>query len=247
MKHLKRFNESEENKVKEQEMGFDSKSLIDDETVGFKTSVEDSEKDEKEFKKELDKVEKFESFSNQSLISEKLKYHLDNNKSIVENVFRPGSNSFLNLIKEARTFFDRGQIELSKQDKELFESTDIGKFEKFNGELVPLDLPMEYIEDINEAEYKGKEVKLNHPMRSSGPKKYKVYVKDPKTGNVKVVHFGDVKGGLTAKVSDPKARARFSSRMNCPAKKDKMTPGYWSCRLTKYGHLWNGHTYPGYW
>lgn len=163
MKYIKRFNESEEKKVKDQEMGFDSKSLIDDEIVGFTTSIDDPEKDDKDFKKELDKVEKFESFNNQSIISEKLQYHLDNGKSIVENVFRPGSNSFLNLIKEARTFFDRGQIELSKQDRELFESTDIGKFEKFNGEIVPLDLPMEYIEDINEAEYKGKEVKLNHP------------------------------------------------------------------------------------
>ena len=103
------------------------------------------------------------------------------------------------------------------------------------------------MDGINEAEYKGREVKLNHPTRSSGPKKYKVYVKNPKTGNVKVVHFGDVKGGLTAKVSDPKARKAFSSRMNCPAKKDKTKAGYWSCRLNKFGHLFGGRTYSGYW
>lgn len=245
MKHIKRFNESEEKKEKDQEMGFDSKSLIDDEVVGFTTSIDDPEKDDKDFKKELDKVEKFESFSNQSVISEKLKYHLDNNKSIVENVFRPGSNSFLNLIKEARTFFDKGQVELSKQDNELFESTDIGKFEKFNGEIVPLDLPMEYIEDINEAEYKGKEVKLNHPMRG-GSKKYYVYVKDPKSGNVKKISFGDTTG-LSAKVSNPEARKAFAARHQCSTKKDKTKAGYWACRLTKYGHLWNGRTYPGYW
>ena len=87
MKHIKRFNESEE-KVKDQEMGFDAESLIDgDEIPGFTTSIDDPEKDDKEFKKELDKVEKFESFIYCS-VSEKLQYHIDNKKSIVENVFR---------------------------------------------------------------------------------------------------------------------------------------------------------------
>jgi hypothetical protein len=181
-------------------------------------------------------------------VSESLKYHLDNNKPVTENIFRPGSEAFFNVIKEARELFDLGRIDLCDIDKELYESTDIGKFGIFNGELVPLDLPMENIEELNEeAEYKGKEVKLNHPMRSSGPKKYKVYVKNPKTGRVKVVNFGDVKGGLTAKLSDPKARKAFAARHNCDMKKDKTKAGYFACRLTKYGHLFGGKTYPGYW
>jgi hypothetical protein len=115
-------------------------------------------------------------------------------------------------ISEARTLFDNGKVELSGIDKILFESTDLGKFELFEGEMVPLDLPLEVIEEINEAEYHGKKVPIGKPMRSSGPKKYKVYVKNPKTGNVKVVNFGDVKGGLSAKVSDPKARRSFAAR-----------------------------------
>jgi hypothetical protein len=181
-------------------------------------------------------------------ISESIKYHLDNNKPITENIFRPGSEAFYEVIKEARQLFDLGRIDLSEIDKELFESTDIGKFGLYNGEIVPLDLPMEVIEELNEAEYKGKEVKLNKPMRSSGPKKYKVYVKNPKTKKVKVVHFGDVKGGLTAKVSDPKARKAFSQRHGCSTKhKDKTKAGFWSCRLNKFGHLFGGRTYPGYW
>jgi hypothetical protein len=180
-------------------------------------------------------------------VSESLKYHLENNKPITENIFRPGSEAFYEVIKEARELFDLGKVNLCDVDKELYESTDIGKFGMFNGELVPLDLPMENIEELNEAEYKGKEVTLNKPTRSSGPKKYKVYVKNPKNGKVKVVNFGDVKGGLTAKVSDPKARKAFASRHNCDMKKDKTTPGYWSCRLNKFGHLFGGKTYPGYW
>ena len=181
-------------------------------------------------------------------VSESLKYHLENNKPITENIFRPGSEAFYEVIKEARELFDLGRIDLCDVDKELYESTDIGKFGMFNGELVPLDLPMEYIEELNEAEYKGKEVKLNYPMRNNGSgKKYYVYVKNPKTGKVKKISFGDVKGGLTAKVSDPKARKAFAARHNCDMKKDKTTAGYFACRLTKYGHLFGGKTYPGFW
>ena len=179
-------------------------------------------------------------------VSESLKYHLENNKPITENIFRPGSEAFYEVIKEARELFDLGRVNLCDVDKELYESTDIGKFGMFNGELVPLDLPMENIEAIQEAKYHDKEVKLNHPMRG-GTKKYHVYVKNPKTGKVKKIAFGDVHGGLTAKVSNPKARKAFASRHNCDMKKDKTKAGYWACRLNRYGHLFGGKTYPGYW
>lgn len=183
----------------------------------------------------------------EEVISEHLQYHINNDMSITENIFRYGSESYFNLLKESRKLYDKGLVELSGHDKELFETSDIGKFEMFEGELVPLDLPLEIMYELNEAEYKGREVELNHPTRSSGPKKYKVFVKNPKTGNVKVVNFGDVSGGLSAKVSDPKARKSFAARHKCHLKKDKTTAGYWSCRLTKFGHLFGGKTYPGYW
>lgn len=189
-------------------------------------------------------IQLFEKFTP---ISENMKYHIDNDISVLENVFRPGSESFLNLIGEARNLYDSKKIGICENDRNLFETTDLGKFETYEGKLVPLDLPMENLDEINEAEYKGKQVDLNKPMRSSGPKKYKVYVKNPKTGNVKVVNFGDVKGGLTAKVSDPKARKAFSSRHKCHLKKDKTTPGYWACRANKYANLWGGRSYPGFW
>ena len=180
------------------------------------------------------------------IISEDLQYHIDNKMSITENVFRPGSDKYFDLIKEARQLFDNNQIELSELDTELYESTDIGRFTEYEGQIVPLDLPMETIEELNEAEYKGREVKLNYPMRG-GTKKYHVYVKNPKTGKVKKIAFGDIHGGLTAKVSDPKARKAFAARHNCNMKKDKTKAGYWACRINKFGHLWNGRTYPGYW
>ena len=179
-------------------------------------------------------------------LSENLKWHIENSKPITENIFRPGSEAFFEVIKEARKNFDLGKINLTEIDKEIFESTEIGNFAKFKGQIVPLDLPMENVEGLNEAEYKGKEVKLNYPMRG-GTKKYYVYVKNPKSGNVKKIAFGDVHGGLTAKVSNPEARKSFAARHKCSTKKDKTKAGYWACRINKYGHLWGGKTYPGYW
>jgi len=178
--------------------------------------------------------------------SESLKYHLVNSMPITENVFRPGSDKFFSILEEARNLFDEGVLELKGIDKELYETTEIGNFGTFNGVRVALDIPMETEEEINEAEYKGREVELNKPKRG-GSKKYHVYVKNPKTGNVKKIAFGDVHGGLTAKVSDPKARKAFAARHNCDMKKDKTKAGYWACRINRYGHLWGGKTYPGYW
>ena len=174
------------------------------------------------------------NFNNFYPISENVRYHLDNNISFTKNVFRTGSESFYNLLEEVRNLHDNGQIILEGLDKELYELTDIGRFGIYEGQKVPLDIPM--INDIvnEKAEYRGRKVDLNKPMRSSGPKKYKVYVKDPKTGNIKVVHFGDMKGGLTSKINDPEARKSFVARHDCKNKKDKTKPGYWSCRLPRY-------------
>jgi len=87
---------------------------------------------------------------------------------------------------------------------------------------------------IGEAEYQGRTVKLNKPMRGD-VKKFKVYVKDPKTGNVKKVNFGH--GGTSAKrktmkirKSNPKARKSFRARHNCDNPGPKTKARYWSCR-----------------
>jgi|TARA_R110000851_G_scaffold49735_2_gene119566 hypothetical protein len=88
-----------------------------------------------------------------------------------------------------------------------------------------------------EAEYQGRKVKLGKPTRGD-VKKFKVYVKDPKTGNVKKVNFGH--GGTSAKKAgqktmrikknNPGARKSFRARHKCDTKKDRTTAGYWSCR-----------------
>lgn len=174
------------------------------------------------------------NFNNFYPISENIKYHLDNKLNFTKNVFRTGSESFYNLLEEVRTLHDNGQLLLEGLDKKLYESTDIGRFGIYEEQKVPLDIPMEDIEYLYESEYKGKKVNLNKPTRSSGPKKYKVYVKNPENGKVMLVNFGDVKGGLTSKINDLEARKSFAARHDCKNKKDKTKPGYWSCRLPRY-------------
>lgn len=163
-------------------------------------------------------------------ISEGLNWHLKNQRPISENIFRFGSKRYFKLFNEARKLYNRGILtELSELDVWVLE-TDFGKVGSYNGKRVLLDLPV----PLQEAEYDGKEVSLNKPMRNSGSgKKYKVYVKNEK-GNVVKVTFGDTKGGLTAKINNPEARKAFADRHNCSEKKDKTKPGYWACNMPRY-------------
>jgi hypothetical protein len=281
-----------------------------------------------------------------------LQYHLDNGLTLSENVYRYSSERFIQLFAEARDAWRDGLIELNEEDAQLLESTDIGEYGIFEGEKVPLDLPMvdeqmdiyddianeefgmdfdqlgpneqewvrneidnlseaEYqgreddrkyallkvrpenynlmidkLQDMNinhtrhsgtegvikvytdripdkvlyrlthdvwvdkfvlkEAEYQGREVPLNKPKRG-GPKKFFVYVKNPKTGKIKKVNFGD-SGNLSVKIKEPGARASFAARHNCDQKKDKTKPGYWSCNIGRYWKSLGGsRNFSGYW
>jgi hypothetical protein len=95
----------------------------------------------------------------------------------------------------------------------------------FNGDAKDIIM---YIDNLSEAEYKGKEVKLNKPSRGD-VKKYKVFVKDPQTKNVKKVNFGDP--NMEIKRDDPQRRKSFRARHKCDTAKDKTSPRYWSCKF----------------
>lgn len=173
-----------------------------------------------------------------------LKYHLENNLSLHENIYRYSSESFVNLFAEARREYLNSNIELSSEDITLLEETDIGEYGKYKGKKVPLDLPM-----LDEAEYQGRDVDLNKPKRG-GSKKFYVYVKDPKTKNIRKVSFGAKDGGgnLSVKLDDPKRRKAFATRHNCKDKKDKTKAGYWACRINRYWKSLGGKkNYPGFW
>jgi len=136
----------------------------------------------------------------------------------------------------------RGQLEKAglKEDKYQpmpeGDEFDIAEDEDFEQVLGPLGFPEDETE-LFDAEYQGRKVPLNKPMRGDS-KKFKVYVKDPKTGNVKKVNFGH--GGTSAKKagqktmkirkSNPKARKSFRARHNCANPGSKTKARYWSCR-----------------
>jgi hypothetical protein len=130
--------------------------------------------------------------------------------------------------------YSRGIIDLCEDDEHLIK-THLGEFGLYEGESVPLDLPMLEEDEVTEAEFKGKDVPLNKPKRG-GSKKFYVYVKNPKTKRVKKVSFGAAGGGqsLKVKIRDSKARKAFAARHRCSSKKDRTSSGYWSCRLPYY-------------
>lgn len=104
------------------------------------------------------------------------------------------------------------------------------------GLLSEYDINEQFITEIQlgellgEAEYKGRKVKLGKPMRGD-VKKYKVYVKDPKTGNVKKVNFGDP--NMEIRRDNPKARKSFRARHGCGTKRasNRTKAAYWSCKM----------------
>jgi phosphopantetheine adenylyltransferase len=140
---------------------------------------------------------------------------------IESNVYRVGSEKYYEFFQEKRDEYNIGVYTPTGFDNELMEG-DIGKYDMYQGNHVPLDCPM--IEE--------KDVELNKP-KVGGPKKYYVYVKDPKTGNVKKVTFGDT-SGLKVKLDDKEARKSFAARHNCDQQTDRTKAGYWSCNLPKY-------------
>jgi len=78
-----------------------------------------------------------------------------------------------------------------------------------------------------EAKYQGRTVPLGKPMRGDS-KKFKVYVKNPKTGKVVKVNFGAK--GMNIKKNNPKRRAAFRARHNCANPGPRTKARYWSCR-----------------
>jgi len=81
---------------------------------------------------------------------------------------------------------------------------------------------------LNEAEHRGRKVKLNKPFRTpGGPKKFAVYVKS-KGGNIKKVTFGDP--NMRIRKSNPDRRRSFRARHNCDTPGPRWKARYWSCR-----------------
>jgi hypothetical protein len=135
------------------------------------------------------------------------------------NMFQPHSNDILDEMKPCW----KGYKQIGMKTK--------------GGKEVPNCVPVNEIYsdefgsvqtvDLNEAEYKGKEVTLGKPSHGD-VKKFKVYVKNSK-GNVIKVNFGDP--NMEIKRDNPERRKSFRARHKCSEKKDRTKPGYWSCKM----------------
>lgn len=178
-------------------------------------------------------------YSQYTNISESVKYHAEHDIPLSQNIYRMGSEKYLEVFKEARKLYNEGNLEVDGWSEWFLKETELGETAEYEGNIVPLDMPM-----VTEAEYDGREVELNKP-KAGGSKKYYVYVKNDK-GNVVKVEWGDTTG-LKIKLKDQAASKSFASRHKCAQKKDKTAPGYWACNMPKYakqlgleGNGWNG-------
>ena len=104
----------------------------------------------------------------------------------------------------------------------------IGEKVIYQDEALRLEI-VEHSEPVifQEAEYQGRKVKLGKPS-AGDVKKFKVYVRDPKTGNVKKVNFGQK--GARIKKDNPARRKSFRARHNCDNPGPRTKARYWSCR-----------------
>jgi hypothetical protein len=186
-----------------------------------------------------------ESIAPREILSENLRYHVENKLPLTENTFRYGSKSFFNLWAEARSLYLREVIHVNDDDKEILEETDLGNYGLYEGVQVPLDLLLLENEELEEAEGKKKNPPIGKPKRG-GSKKFYVYVRKP-GGGIKKVSFGDTTG-LSAKINNPEARRAFAKRHDCANKKDRTKASYWSCRLPRYAKLLGlKSSFSGFW
>lgn len=162
------------------------------------------------------------------------------------------------LLLELTDIGEYGEYEGKKVPLDL-PMMDEGHYDSIEDEIANNEFGMDYdqlglnekewvdheIANLNEAEYRGKDVPLNKPKRG-GSKKFYVYTKNKK-GNVVKVSFGGTTG-LNVKIDEPGARSSFAARHQCDKKKDKTKPGYWACNIGRYWKSLGGsRNFSGYW
>jgi len=185
-----------------------------------------------------------------------LKPFVDESSDTVTKELVPGSNTEEKIESLTNAIDDDAWMEefaqhLMKRNS-MTDSVELNRIKQLSGASTDTSLDETYDDDddfyeaygemwwnddddpIDEAEYQGRKVKLGKPM-AGDVKKFKVYVKDPKTGNVKKVNFGhggsSVKGkSMRIRKNNPKARKSFRARHNCDNPGPRTKARYWSCR-----------------
>jgi hypothetical protein len=168
-------------------------------------------------------MKSFNRHLTEQVIYEAIEYHLENSIPFDECVFRYGSEKYFDFYNGLREAYNNGVIPnyiFNEEELEIIES-DLGTFAEYAGETVPLDFIME--EETPE---------LNKPKRG-GTRKFRVFVRNPQTGNIKKIDFGDTTG-LSVKYDNPERKKAFAARHNCADANDKLSRSYWACRVNRY-------------
>ena len=194
-------------------------------------------------------------------LPEAVEYHLENKISFTENIFRPGSEMFFEMLSEAKRLYTEGKYAPTDEHELDMLNSDIGEIAEFEGQTVVLDYPIE--EGLEEAcwsgytqkglKKKGKRMVPNcvpvneedktdgkgigKPFRANGGGA--VYVRSD-SGGVKKINFSQ--SGMTKKFMDPAATRSFVARHHCKTNKDKTSASYWACRYPRFfsnsGKMW---------
>jgi hypothetical protein len=140
------------------------------------------------------------------------------------------TNQLANAKDLAGIFVSAAEVAPAAQQA-ITENTEYDDAHLDDGTLVCAGCLQELLESqrtiIQEAKYQGRTVTLNKPMKGD-VKKSKVYVKDPQTGNVKKVNFGDK--NMKIKKNIPGRRKSFRARHNCANPGPKTKARFWSCK-----------------
>ena len=135
---------------------------------------------------------------------------------------RPGTTPQQWAFARVNSFITKGKGTWGGADKDLARQVEM---------VESVSNINEWGEVEEEAEYQGRKVKLNNPMKGD-IKKTKVYVRNDK-GNVVKVEFGDP--NMEIKRDDPERRKNFRARHNCDNPGPKWKARYWSCKFWEKG------------
>ena len=160
-------------------------------------------------------------------VAEAVEYHTENNISLIENIYRPGSEMFFEMLFEAKRLYAEGAYTPKDEyEQDLLES-DIGEVAEYEGQPVLLDFPFE--EELNEEKDPTRGKGIGKPFRSRGGGA--VYVKNEK-GNIIKVNFSQ--SGMKKRFNEPARVKSFVARHHCYSNKDRTSASYWACRWPRY-------------
>lgn len=200
----------------------------------MKGEGEDDSWDNEDEEEEREMVYEGIKLNKKAYVSKELKHHLDNKLPLSETEFRYGSEKHIELLKEVKELYNKGVISLNETDEFMINEFDPKPIKvKGVGEVYLGLIQEEYESDeqlLSEAVYQGRKVQLGKRMRGklSGKKKFYVFVRNPKTGKVKKITFGQK--GVKIKKNNPARRKSFRARHKCSQQKDRLSAAYWSCR-----------------